>query len=551
MKYSMWLVLLVAACGSDPAFPSARFANAPPATIVNDRREVAKPPAKTTTLETLYGYRALYGRMATRSMELPPPMRARGVNAFDEVPDSTWFTNRRDLTPEQVRTGPVTVDNPELHLPWTIESTKFGGSSAGFIIVDARGVKYLLKFDDPQFPEVESGTDAVVDRLVWAAGYNVPEDQVVYFRPEQLRLAPNAVQLNEQGGKLARLEPIDVAINLKGVAREKDGRIRALASRWLDGKALGGHPVKGVRRDDPNDRIPHELRRDLRGMYAVYAWLDMVDVWPGNFLDTWSADPADPDRHYVKHYSLDFGQSLGTMAVKASDLRLGYVYRADWPQVFASLFTAGLVRWDWEQRPIVRIPGVAMLFSAIGFDPGKWHPDLPYLPFQAMDRFDGFWGAKIVARFTRDQIHAAVLAGRYTDPRAVDYITDTLVARQRRTAAYWYARVNPLDALAVVDGALCFDDLAIGQGYVPRDADTHYAVVVHDPSGRVVGPTTVIRAQASGHSCVRLPPLIASQPDGYTILEVVTTRPGFKGTTYVHVARDPHGVPQVIGIWRV
>jgi hypothetical protein len=39
--------------------------------------------------------------------------------------------------------------------------------------------------------------------------------------------------------------------------------------------------------------------------------------------------------------------------------------------------------------------------------------------------------------------------------------------------------------------------------------------------------------------------------DGYTIVRVDTTRPGFSGSTYVYVARDARTLtPHVIGIWR-
>jgi len=45
-------------------------------------------------------------------------------------------------------------------------------------------------------------------------------------------------------------------------------------SRLLEGKPIGGPPFTGTRPDDPNDRIPHEQRRDLRGLASIFAWLD-------------------------------------------------------------------------------------------------------------------------------------------------------------------------------------------------------------------------------------------------------------------------------------
>lgn len=168
-------------------------------------------------------------------------------------------------------------------------------------------------------------------------------------------------------------------------------------------------------------------------------------VTEGQYVDTWIADPGDHHCHYVKHYAIDFGKSLGAMGEIGLDWWRGAYYRIDLAEMVRTFFTAGLSARPWEEREAPRLRGVSSLFEARTFDPGSWHPDSPgYLPFLTSDRFDKFWGAKIIARFTRDQIHAAVEAGRFSDSRAIEYLTDTLVARQRATVAYWFARVNPV-----------------------------------------------------------------------------------------------------------
>ena len=35
---------------------------------------------------------------------------------------------------------------------------------------------------------------------------------------------------------------------------------------------------------------------------------------------------------------------------------------------------------------------------------GLWHSSSMYWPYKDSDRFDGFWGAKILIRFTREQL---------------------------------------------------------------------------------------------------------------------------------------------------
>ncbi len=554
----IWILCAVlSGCASRPGVPEVRFANAPVAVAVNDRLDVKRPPHNRLFLPDTYVWDGTVDRRISRALELPRDRRALGVNALDEVPDSTWFTNRigvRALTPDEVRTGPLT-DDPERHRPWTIHSTKIGGTALGFLVKDASGVKYMLKFDAADAPpELETGNHVVVNRLLWASGYNVAEDLIVYLRPEDLVLAPDATVKNLAADDQRRLDRAELERDLKMVHHEPDGRIRALASRWIDGVTLGGHPAEGVREDDPNDRIPHELRRDLRGAYPIYAWVDSVDVTEGQYVDAWVTDPADHGRHYVKHYAIDFGKSLGAMGEIAVDWWRSVYYRVDITGMLRNLFTFGLSDRPWEDRHAPRLKGVSSLFDARTFDPGSWHPDSPgYLPFRTADRFDKFWGAKLVARFTREQIRAAVEAGRFSDPRAVDYLTDTLVARQRATAAYWFARVNPLDRFsleAAPDGdELCFDDLAITARVAPAAA-TQYTITSYDMEGREIG-TSARAAASDGHACGRIRLAASDARDDYTIVRLATTRPGFTGDTFVHVARDPStGAPRLIGVWR-
>ncbi|MBZ0233759.1 MAG: hypothetical protein K8M05_15635, partial [Deltaproteobacteria bacterium] len=476
--------------------------------------------------------------------------RALGVNALDEVPDSTWFENRigaRDLSLDELRRGPAVVGSPEAHRPWTVRSSKVGGASAGFIITDARGERFILKFDLAAHPEVETGADAITSRLLWAVGYNVPEDHVVYFRPGDLVVAPDATVKDVFGNKRP-LTPAAVRETLAAMTVEPDGRIRGLASRFLDGVPLGGHPSEGVRPDDPNDRIPHELRRDLRGAYAFFSWLDHVDVKEDNTLDMWVPDAADPSRHHVRHYLIDFGKSLGAMAAIEGDHRRGYTYVFDPADMFASLVTAGWSPRPWAERHRDRVPlrGVG-LFSARGFDPGRWKPyTAAYAPFHAADRLDQLWAAKILMRFSRAQLRAVVEAARYSDPRAAEHITDVLVARQRAIGRYWFSRTAPLDGfrLRATPGGgvtVCFDDLLLTYDLLPARRTTRYEIDVS-------GIRTVARPGAHGHACTGALALSAAG-DGYTEVRIRTRRPGFDGLTTIHLARGPGG-PRIIGVWR-
>jgi hypothetical protein len=555
MKRSV-LSAALAGCTASSTLPPARFVNAPAVTVVDDRRDMPKPFPAERFYKSLYIFDSSIERRTTRAMRLPSEGRALGVNAIDEVPNSTWFTNRigtRALSPDEIAIGPIT-EGPEQHLPWTIVSTKVGGTSLGLIIHDARGVKYELKFDASNAPpELETGTHVVVNRLLWACGYNVPDDRIVYVRRSDLVLSRDAVVKDGFGESQRPYRRDDLDRDLQGVHFEADGRLRVLASRWLDGKVVSSID-QGLREADPNDRIPHERRRDLRGASAIFAWVDHVDANASNFLDAWVADPADPRRHYVEHYAIDFGRSLGAMEELNHDHRPGYAYNLDPPKILVSLFTLGIAPRPWEGRKVVAIRGVARGFGVASFDPGGWRPGFPWTPFVTADRFDNFWGTKIIARFTPAQIRSAVLAGQFSDPRAVEYIADTLLARARATEAYWFARVNPLDQLAIASApagaSLCFDDLAITTGNGAA-LTTRYTISAFDRNARPLGVAASLGAASSGRTCTA-PLTLPAADDGYTIVEITTTRPGFSGSTLVHLARDPRTqMPRVIGIWRV
>jgi hypothetical protein len=416
--------------------------------------------------------------------------------------------------------------------------------ASSFVITDTRGIKFLLKPDNIAFPEVESAAHIVVNRLLWACGYHVTEDVVVSVRADELRIPPHTQIKDRNGREHGELTHEKLVEMFAGLNRT--GTVRAIASRWLPGTPIGGPSREGVRTGDANDRIPHEMRRDLRGEYPILAWVDHVDIARGNFVDSWISDHG---HHYVEHFQIDFGRSLGAMAAIRYDSRVGEAYELDFSDMARSLMTLGIA--DNHANPVraPKLRGVAPTFTVEELDPADWHALYPYGPFDAADRFDKFWGAKLMARFTIEQIRAAVDAARLTDPRAVDYIVDTLVARRRATLAYWFARVNPLDRFVAQQGPIvCFDDLAIANALAPA-TQTTYTISPFDGNGHLVGATTNIAA--TGARTCTPPLLLAGGNDAYSVIRIGTHRPGFTGATFVHLARDPATQAiRVVGIWR-
>ncbi len=560
MRRAAILVALAAACAPRPPAGELRFLNRPPVTVVNDRLNVARKPAERKYYRNFVWWDAHVHRRLTRWMEMRPHRRAADVNSMDEVPDSTWFQNRigvRELSVADIRRGPNLSGSPEAHRPWTVKSSKPGGVNVGFVVEDRRGIKYILKFDNPDFPEAETGADAVAQRLLWAVGYRVPEDYVVYLRRDDLVLGKGAVVIDEMGNesRMTR-ELLDSQLALVHV--DRDGRIRGLASRYLDGEPLGGHPREGVREDDPNDRVPHQLRRELRGAYAFFAWLDHTDAKEDNTLDMYVTDPADQKVHYVVHYLVDFGKALGVQPLIARRRSGGQAYALDLKDIATSAATLGLWRRRWEDKSWPDLRGVGMFESRI-YSPGSWKPNSPqYVPFLESDRFDNFWAAKILVRFTRAQLRAAVEQGRYSDPRAVDTITEVLVERQRKTARHWFDRVAPLDRFTVESAGaagqrLCFEDLALRHRLAASPPDlTRYRARAFDGDGRALRWRVVVTGTRDGRVCLpRLAP--AAGADHYTIIRIETSRPSQNlPGVLVHIASEPRRAAlRVIGLRRL
>jgi hypothetical protein len=427
---------------------------------------------------------------------------AANVNAYDEVSNSTWFTNRnhiRSVPLEQIRTGPFQGVTPAK--PWTISSVKAEGYNVGFQIKDAEGKKWLIKLDPKGFPQLGSGAGTVVSRLVWAAGYNIALYQSVTFRREDLQFETKLASARPVAGEDPPLTEADVTALLNRGAQASDGRYTASASLYLPGKPAGPTDLHGRRGDDPNDWYRHTNRRELRGLYVFYSWLNNWDVKDQQTLDMYGK--ADTPSPHLTHYLLDVDGSLGAAAEGAKPLAYGYENRVDFGWTLRRLATLGFVREPWRSAPQeTGIPSVGH-FEAKDLQPKRWAPLEEVPPFRKMTVPDAYWGAKLVASFTDAQIAAALDAAHYEDPRAARYLLPVLIERRDKVARYWFSRVAPLDFFTVESGTLRFHDLALDRGYTsPRQ----YEVEVHATPAGGRGPE---RARLSSTSWA-LPPATAS-----------------------------------------
>ncbi len=278
------------------------------------------------------------------------------------------------------------------------------------------------------------------------------------------------------------------------------------------------------------------------------------DIQEDQTLDMWVDDPARPGRHYLRHYILDFGKAIGVSGRQNEWQYIGHAEQFDFDYMFRSLLSLGLWKRPWEDVVAPELPGVG-LFDVASYNPGAWRTNSQYWPFKDADRFDAFWGAKLIMRFTRDQLQAIVEEARLPDASR-DYLVDTLVARQRATAKYWFKRVSPLDAFTVeadqVGYRLCFDDLTIK--YDLDEAGRHltrYTAESADYDGKPLPWKGSAPLTPTGRTCLTgIQP--ATSHDGYTIVRIKTLR-GALGVvpTQVHLAIAPDTrTLRVIGLHR-
>jgi hypothetical protein len=417
---------------------------------------------------------------------------ALNLTRFDDVVPSAWFEHRNAATrlaTEQVEVGPTVGTGPDTTGALEIISAKVQGVSPGFNIRDARGDRYVVKFDPKGFLHMSSAAGVISNRLLHAAGYNVPEDFVFVFSKSKLKVAEGATIRGEDFED--RPLTIDVALDvLQMTDTLPDGRYLAVTSKFVPGPPKGPFFFDGVRPDDPNDWYHHEHRRELRGLYVVSSWINHVDMRWMNTMDAY-VPPG-----YLKHYLIDFAASLGSGTTRPHEPREGTEYNVDlWPSL-GRVFSLGFYRVGWESREWDVIDPTIGWLEAEEFDPAGWKPNWPNRAFQLATDRDGYWGAKLVGSFTDEQIRAAVSAGRLPSRHAADTLAKILMVRRDRVVDHWYRKVSPLERFSVVsppasaeDGAFSpvaieFEDLGYRMGLWNADEVVYRWRFEHEKLGR-------------------------------------------------------------------
>ena len=321
----------------------------------------------------------------------------------------------------------------------------------------------------------------IVNRIFWTLGYFVPNDDVFVFGASDLGVDPKAKLADAYGRKRA-MTRADVDMILSGAPQLADGRFRASSSEFLEGKPKGGFAARGLRKDDANDTVPHQHRREVRAIRVFGAWVNHSDMKEDNTLDMYVHEGG---RRFLRHYLIDFGEALGGHAAEKGRFEDGYEHYWDWERQSRAFVSFGLWKRPWEDVENTPWPSIGP-FVAEPFDPRYWREAYPYWPYFEMDPADAFWGAKLVMRFDRPLLEAIVKKGRLSDPEAAAYLVDTLLARRAKIGRAYLEAVTPLDNFTIEPHRLCAVDLGLVYGLAKQGV-----VEALDESGDVAARYTV------------------------------------------------------------
>jgi hypothetical protein len=433
------------------------------------------------------------------------PTPAGAVNTLGEVPDSEWYTNRhwkKRMSIEELVRGPGNSNAPASDSPWRVTAAKSEGVTPGFTIKDSKGRTYQVKFDTRDNFQQGTGADVMGAKFFYALGYHTPENYLVYFHPDQLEVGEKTMFVDHRGVERP-MRQSDVASVLSRLPKDPQGRYRAVASLFLKGKPLGPFRYHGTRADDPNDIVPHEHRRDLRGLRVFASWLNHNDSKSLNSLDMLVEESG---ARYVRHHLIDFSAVFGAEAFQPKSPRAGYVPLFDWASSAKNFFSFGFYLPAYLRADHPYTHEIGRLESE-KFNPEEWVGNYYNPAFANMLPDDGYWAAKQVMTFTEPEVRALVKLAEYSSEKGVEYLVQSLMGRREKIGRTYFSMVLPLDNFSIENGRLKFDDLAVTYEF-ERSRTYQYAWAQFDNTTGTRTPigaaSDVIPSDSGAFSVVRI-----------------------------------------------
>jgi len=453
----------------------------------------------------------LFFRPLSELVGLPASGESVNVNSLDEVPDSSWFTNRLGVRPvslDELRLNECKKEwllDPD-HAPdgsWLIDQGKTSGSTPGFrMSVPGKG-KYLVKVEATGLPERQVAATVIGEAVYYATGYNATCEQALLVRPSVFKLKPGLRAAHGNFGDEYDFDQKAVD-DLFAKSNKHGGLLRVSASAWVPGYVTQQFRYEGTRSDDPNDVVPHQHRRELRASRLISAWLDHFDAREGNSLATWVTDvkggPPDASPGHLVHLMMGTSAALGSSwDWDPITRRLGYSYVVDWGDMAADFVTLGATTRVWETTQ--RAPGHEMFgyFNVQAFDPERWKNEYPNAAFSRMTERDAAWMARILAWFTPQMVRTLAEMAQFADPANTDYLESVLDGRLAKILERYLTRVSPIGGVHVEGtNVLCGVDLAEWRGLREPERFRYAARVPR-------GPWLRVERRQGAQVCVSLP----------------------------------------------
>jgi len=477
--------------------------------------------------------------MFTKPGDKTPNVPAQNINTIGEVPDSSWYTNRHGLTAADVAKGPNQTDGP-VSGTWTVIAAKNDGVSPGFTVKDSAGNTWFIKPDPPGYPGMATGSEVTATKLFWALGFNVPEDHIAHMRLEDL-VIEQGTMIKTPSGKKRHMKTGDIKTMLRRGQKDPDGSYRVHASLKLEGKILGGFRLYGTRPDDPNDVIPHEHRRELRGYSVFAAWLNNVDITALQSMDTLVSEDG---KSVVRHHLLDFSSALGSGSIYAHEYWEGYENLLEpGGSIAKDMITFGFKVEPWRTQPFYQSKAIGRFPKGNDkWDPELWRSRAPNAAFFRADDEDKFWAARKVMAISDEMIQAAVQAGEFNDPAGEEFLVKALSERRDAIGRRYLPAINPIvDPAMDSSGALTFTNAAVA-AHVASAPDGYQAIWYRFDNAK--GTSEKIGGTVNSSEKFEAPSGLPSEAGSYVRVEISATKaeqPGWQIPLNAYFARTADG----------
>jgi hypothetical protein len=479
---------------------------------------------------------------SARAIEARGTVPAQGVNTLGEVLDGPWYVNRhaKQRLPEaELMRGPGSENPPSGPQPWQVLAVNRYGARPGLLMADARNTLYLLRFDPIRNLELSTGATMIGSRIFHALGYWVPEHYVLYLQRSELVASPQGEEINALGNS-QKLDEEDIDLLLRRAARDPARGYRAVALRIPPGfKLVGPYQFFDRRSDDPNDIVPHQHRRDLRGLHVISAWVG--NNWIGSY-QTADALVQEGDIRFIRHYFVDFFNFLGAGVRQEKQAREGNEPFIDFHNAARNFLGFGLRSPKWQRARFPGIPSVGGFESEV-FEPAKWRPNFTVAALSNRTPDDDYWAARKVLAFTDDDIRAIVRTGQYSNPAAAEWIAKCLIERRDKIGRHFLEGVLPLDRWRLENSELRFDDIAALHRLRPaRNYSVEWAEF------RNVTREHIPIANANSF---RLPEQVqTAEPGSYYSAKITADNEDKQKLVHVYLRVEKEG-PKVVGIDRL